>query len=270
MQFTGNLLYQAYLVEKTNGIQSSSTSGADGPGLLQHADSSFHQPPSPIQAEDVLNNSAGAGAQPTGEVVAIVARGVGEIVATIAEEDERALMAKKDMGRQVCLSEPGCLVKAHLSASWAANLVPFREPAVCQELLSDQYTTLPAGQQQLLQFHCHIAVATSLIHAPPPPRLHAAMHAGGGAVHPAGPPPAQDPAALPPAAPHAGLPPGGAHRRLGALIALPAWAPAEGAGPCQRPHVSWGGAVIDLERGAGGEGARAAVQLPGRGTDGRV
>lgn len=54
-----------------------------------------------LQAEDLLNNSAAGGAQPTGEVVAVLARAAGEIVAAIAEEDERALEAKGDTGRQV-------------------------------------------------------------------------------------------------------------------------------------------------------------------------
>ncbi|GAB4819868.1 hypothetical protein N2152v2_006914 [Parachlorella kessleri] len=51
-------------------------------------------------AADVLNNSVGGRAQPTGEVVAVVQRGPGEVVATISEEDERALTAKGDTGRQ--------------------------------------------------------------------------------------------------------------------------------------------------------------------------
>ncbi len=54
-----------------------------------------------MQAEELLNNSVGGGAAPSGEVVGIVQRGVGEVVATISEADERALLTKQDVGRQV-------------------------------------------------------------------------------------------------------------------------------------------------------------------------
>lgn len=84
--------------------------GADPAPLL------CRQPRPGLQPQAALLQTAAAGAlQPTAEVVGILQRWSGEIVACISEEDERALAAKGESSRQVGITGGLGLSRA---ASW--------------------------------------------------------------------------------------------------------------------------------------------------------